>query len=143
MKGELFINGKDAWNEWGVTMGNNFFDAIDAPAPKKEYIKNDSRMEDGVRYADFVPKTASRQFSLHFTIKGVSEADYRKKKNAFIAELEMGTVEMTIPCLDANVVYRLKYLGSGISYGLSRDRKFGTFASKFEEPNPKDRAIST
>ena len=38
MTGELFINEKDAWTTWGVNMGEDFIDAIDAILPMKEYI---------------------------------------------------------------------------------------------------------
>ena len=43
MKGELLINGKDAWTTWGVCMGEGFLDSIDAPVPMKDYIENGSR----------------------------------------------------------------------------------------------------
>ena len=49
MKGELLINGKDAWTTWGVCMGEGFLDSIDAPAPMKDYIENESRLEHGKR----------------------------------------------------------------------------------------------
>ena len=49
MKGELYINGNDAWTTWGVNMGDGFLDAIDAPLPMKDYIENSSRTEHGKR----------------------------------------------------------------------------------------------
>lgn len=44
---ELIINGKDAFQEWGVRMGDNFLDVLNAPVPMKEFIENSSRLEHG------------------------------------------------------------------------------------------------
>lgn len=139
MKGELYINGKDAWTEWGVNMGEGFIDAIDSLAPMKDYIENDSRLEHGKRVLVVNPKVASRDLTLHFTIKGASEADFRSKRKAFEAELYKGSVNINVPVLGTEV-YHLIYLGKSVSYGLSRTRAFCTLSAKFEEPNPMNRA---
>ena len=44
MTGELYINGKDAWTSWGVSMGDGFLDALDAPLQMKDYIESESRL---------------------------------------------------------------------------------------------------
>lgn len=139
MTGELYVNGKDAWTEWGVNMGEGFIDAIDAFAPMKEYIENDSRLEHGKRVLVSNPRVASRELTLHFTIKGNSEADYRVKRKAFEAELQKVKVDINVPVLGEDI-YHLIYLGKSVSYALSRSRIFSTMSSKFEEPNPTDRA---
>lgn len=138
MKGELYINGKDAWTEWGVNMGDGFLDAIDSFAPMKEYIENDSRLEHGKRVLVGSPKVASRDLTLHFTIMGESEADFRAKRKAFEAELRKGKVDVGIPALGSDI-YHLLYLGKSIGYGMSLDRTFCSVSSKFEEPNPTER----
>lgn len=138
MKGELLINGKDAWTEWGMKMGYGFLDAIDAPLPMKEYIENESRLEHGKRIITENAKVDSRNFTLEFTITGSTESDYRAKKKAFESELYKGPMTVQIPKLN-NEVYRLVYLGKSISYGLSLGRCFGKFSAKFEEPNPTNR----
>ena len=38
MTGELIINGKDAYTEWGLSMGDNFLDALGEKAGKKDYL---------------------------------------------------------------------------------------------------------
>lgn len=139
MMGDLIINGKDAYATWGVSMGNGFLDAIDAPLPMKDYIENESRLEHGKRVITTNPKVASRELTLAFTITGDDPSDYRAKKKAFEAELRKGAVTIRIPPLDNNVSYRLVYLGKSISYGLSATRRFSNFSSKFSEPNPMDR----
>lgn len=139
MTGDLIINGKDAWTEWGVNMGEDFIDAIDAFAPMKDYIENDSRLEHGKRVLISNPRVASRELTLHFTIKGNSEADYRAKRKAFEAELQKVKIDINVPVLGEEV-YHLIYLGKSVSYALSRSRTFSTMSSKFEEPNPTNRA---
>lgn len=138
MKGDLYINGKDAWTEWGVNMGDGFLDAIDSFAPMKDYIENDSRLEHGKRVLIGTAKVASRDMTLHFTIMGVSEADFRNKRKAFETELRKGKVDVRIPALGSDI-YHLIYLGKSISYGMSLDRTFCSVSSKFEEPNPTER----
>lgn len=47
---ELIINNKDALKEWGVRMGNSFFDVLGAPVSLKEFIENKSRLEHGKKW---------------------------------------------------------------------------------------------
>ena len=138
MTGELFINGKDAWTTWGVNMGDGFLDAIDAPLQMKEYIENESRLEDGKRVITSNAKIASREITLGFTITGTSEADYRTKKKSFETELRKGDFTVNTPDLGSEM-YHLIYTGKSISYGLSINRCFGHFTMKCEEPNPANR----
>lgn len=139
MTGELYINGKDAWFEWGVNMGEGFLDALDAFVPMKDYIENESRLEHGKRILVSAPRLASRDVTLHFTIKGNDENDYRGKRKAFEDELRKGWVEIEVPALGYDV-YRLVYLGKSVSYAMNLTRNFCTVSAKFEEPNPTDRA---
>lgn len=140
MTGELFINGKDAWIEWGVNMGEGFIDAIDAFVPmKKQVIENNSRLEHGKRVVFTSPRVDSRAITLHFTIKGCNELDCRTKRKSFEAELyKEGFVTVNVPTLGEEK-YKLIYQGKSVIYGLNRSRTFCTFAAKFEEPNPMDR----
>ena len=94
MKGELIINGKDAWDELGVNMGSNFLDEIDGFNEMKDFIENESRLEHGKRVITTNAKVSSRELTLQFTITGNSEKDYRTKKKDFQAELEKGSVKI-------------------------------------------------
>lgn len=140
MTGDLFINNKDAWTTWGVRMGDNFLDVLDGFNEMKEYISDESRKEHGKRIITDNPKVAARDIALQFTIKGKTKSDYRTKKRAFQEELEKGKVEINVPELGTQV-YKLVYTGKSLSYGLSLDRCFGHFSSKFTEADPTDREI--
>ena len=138
MKGDLFINGKDAWVTWGVNMGDGFLDAIDGFAPMKNYIENDSRAEHGKRVIVASPRVAARDLTLQFSVLGTTEADFRTKRKAFEEELMKGKIDVVVTVLGTNV-YRLLYTGKSVSYALSLTRNFCKFSAKFEEPNPADR----
>ena len=138
MTGELYINEKDAYTTWGVNMGEGFLDAIDAPLPMKEYVEDESRLEDGIRIDTGNSKVDSREITLGFTIMGSSETDYRSKKAAFQTELQKGAFTIRIPALGTQK-YKMVYTGKSISYGLSKSRDFGHFTMKCTEPNPADR----
>lgn len=138
MTGELYINGKDAWIEWGVNMGYSFLDTLDSFPTMKGYVENDSRLEHGKRILLSNPRVASREITLHFTIKGKDETDFRTKRKAFETELISGIVAVNVPVLGADV-YKLVYLGKNVTYGLSKTRAFCELAARFEEPNPMDR----
>lgn len=138
MRGDLYINNKDAWKTWGVRMGNNFLDVIDGFNEMKEYVSNESRQEHGKRIVTNNPKVAAREIALSFTIQGKTKSDYRAKRNAFQEELEKGNIKINVPEL-GDQVYKLVYTGKNVSYGRSKNGCFGRMSGKFTEPNPKDR----
>lgn len=138
MKGELIINGVDAYDTWGVSMGKGFLDAIDTFVPMKEYVVNKSRLEDGERILLGTPKVDARDVTLAFTISGVSEVDYRNKRKLFEAELQRGMMQIVVPALGAEM-YKLIYVGKSPSYNMNLARTFAEVSVKFREPNPKDR----
>lgn len=135
---ELIINGKDALTTWGVRMGNGFIDALDTPLTMKEYIENESRAEHGKRVLVVEPRISSRSVTLPFTIEGNSQSDYQTKKKSFESELYKGSIIIQIPD-NSNDVFKLVYKGQCASYGQNKNRNFGKFNAKFEEPNPTDR----
>lgn len=137
MKGDLYINGKDAFTEWGVCMGKGFINAIRSASPMKDFIENESRLEHGKRIIVDNPKVKGREVTLSFTIIGRSKEDYRIKKDAFIKELE--NVNVTLRVSNYPETYKLIYTGKSIVYGESIAHTNGMFSAKFEEPNPKDR----
>ncbi len=135
---DLLINGQDAYVKYGVRMGDGFLDAIGAPAPMKEYIENESRLEHGKRVITVDAKVSSRDVNLEFTIQGATPGDYRAKKTAFLAVLYAGGVTVSIPA-DSPDIYHLVYKGNSPTYAMSRNRCFGKMIVKFEEPNPMRR----
>ena len=138
MKGELFINGKDTFETWGVNMGDGFLESLYSPAPMKEVIENKSRLEHGKRVIFTNPQKDERELTLIFTLMGDSKKDYIDKYKAFITEISAGDVAIKVPALGEEV-YHVYYLRSN-SFAWSIDRTFSKISIKFCEPNPGNRA---
>ena len=137
MRGDLIINGKDAFNTWGVDMGEGFLNSLLTPPPVKDYIENKSRLENGKRVILDNKKDDERDFNLIFTIKGSNQSDYVSKLKAFMTEVSSGSVSINVPAI-GNEVYHVYYKNS-ISFAFSLDRTFSKIAMKVCEPNPSDR----
>lgn len=136
MTGDLFINSKDAYETWGVNMGDDFLESLLTPSPMKAYIENKSRLENGKQVDTTNAKVDERDVQVVITLEGSSQADYLSKYESFVTELYKGLILMKVPALKK--VYRLTYDSSPIkmgNYGLS----FGKFTLKFNEPNPANR----
>lgn len=141
MKVDLRINGSaTVWDDWGLRMGEGFLDALTEPLSIKPYVENESRLEHGKRIVvDSNPKIESRDLELDFTITGVDEDDFRKKRDDFFfSVIYRGNVDIQVPALGSET-YHLVYLGKGGEYGLSPLRNFCHFILKFTEPNPMNR----
>ena len=138
MRGDLIINGQDAYTTWGVSMGDNFIDNIEALASLKDHITKESRMEHGKRVitAPSVMKVASRDVTLQFHIFGNTTEAYMANKKAFQAVLYSGVVNIQIPSR-GDEVYHLLYQGKQVSF--SQSACDGKLSAKFEEPNPMNR----
>ena len=139
MRGQLFINGQDAYTAWGVSMGDNFIDNIETPAALKNYVTNESRLEHGKRVITdiSVMKVASRDITLQFHIFGDTPSKYLQNKKAFQNVLYAGIVDIQIPSR-GNEVYHLLYQGKQVSF--SQTATEGKLSAKFEEPNPINRS---
>lgn len=140
---ELRINGSDTvYQTYGVRMGDGFIDALTEPLSLKDFIENESRLEHGKRIVvGTSPKYQSRELTLDFTVEGSDPADFLAKKNAFLALMYAGSVEIQVP-RDSADTYRLVYLGKGAEYSMNPQRTFCHMVLKFVEPNPADRAAS-
>lgn len=131
---DLIINGKDALQEWGIRMGDNFVSNLLAPAGLKELIENESGLEDGKRVLYTNPRLADREVSLIFTIEGVSKSDFLNKYKSFMTELQKGQVKINVPFLGSDV-YKLTYLKSS-GFAMNTSMTFSKLTVKFNEPNP-------
>lgn len=133
---ELTINGKDALAEFGVQMGDDFLDAIFAPAPTKAFIENKSRLQDGKQVIYNNPKADERDVTLTFNLEGSSQEDYLSKYKKFKVELSKGLVVISVHAL--RETYRLTYQKS-ITFAMNVERTFAKISCKFNEANPSDR----
>lgn len=137
MKGDLLINGKDAFETWGVNMGDNFLNVLLTPPPVKEFIENKSRLEDGKRVLTENQKVDERDIALTFTIQGENQNDYISRYKAFMAEMSSGLVSINVPILGSDIYH--VYYKNATSFAMSLDRTFSKISMKVCEPNPANR----
>lgn len=137
MKGDLLINGKDAFDTWGVNMGDNFLNILLTPPPVKQYCENKSRLEDGKRVILGNKKEDERDMTLTFTIQGASQNDYISKYRAFMIEMSSGLVSINVPALGRDVYH--VYYKNAVSYAMNIERTFSKISMKVCEPNPAER----
>lgn len=137
MERNAFINNKNIWETWGAELMDGSMEALLTPAPLKDYIQNESRLEHGTRIISTPEscKMAEREISIPVLITGTGKSDYLSKYASFVNELISGKIALKVPALGK--VYNLYYLSCGKygSYGECR----GKLMVKLKEPNPADR----
>lgn len=136
---KLLINGNDAKETYGITMGDDFIDTLFAQADMKDYIENTSCLEHGKRVTitNSPKKTARTSLSLIFRIEGTSSEDFQAKKDAFFKVLYNAAVDISVPRRSSEVFHLLYKKAS--SYAQNPQGTFCKVAATFEEPNPNDR----
>lgn len=145
MKGDLLINGQDAY-ELGIAMGDGFIGALQSPSAVKGYIENDDPTKDGKEIllhtmeGESVIRVKDRALTLTFDIFGRTPKERNSRYNAFIAMLHKGLVTIQVPS-ESSDIYRLYYSGTSGSYMLSPCRTTSKLTVKFNEPNPTNRGI--
>lgn len=137
MKGELFINNKDAYDTWGVSLSEGAYTTLLAPPPMKDAIVNESRLYHGKQVYN-IAKVNSRQLTLevHFTAK--SKEDFFNKYLSFCDELNKGELEIKTS-LQPDIVYKFLYISCSqfkqFNLGIAK------FSLKLEEYNPMERTF--
>lgn len=138
MIGELFINGKDAYKEWGISMDDTALSALMTPAPNKEFVENKSRLEHGKRVVATNPKKDERNLTLQINLTAPDKDTFFARYDSFCNELAIGVLEIRTK-YQPEVLYRTIYLScqqfSQFMQGI------GKFVLKLNESNPMNRTI--
>lgn len=136
MEGQLFINNKDAYTTWGISMDTSSLSALMTPAPNKEFIENSSRLEHGKRVITSSPKVDARDITLTINLTAKNEQQFFDRYLSFCSELGTGVLNIKTS-FQPNVVYRMIYLSC--SQFTQFMRGIASFSLKLNEPNPKNR----
>lgn len=136
--GELFINGKDAYTTWGISMDNTSLSSLMTPAPNKEFIENKSRLEHGKRVITSNPRKDERDLTLQINLTASNEDSFFARYDSFCEELETGCLDIRTK-YQPTVMYRTIYLSCQQFSQFMRG--VGKFILKLNEPNPKNRSL--
>ena len=138
MIGELFINGKDAYIEWGISMDDTSLSALMTPPPNKELIENKSRLEHGKHVITDNVKVDERNLTLQINLTAPTKDLFFKKYSSFCNELKSGKLEIKTK-YQPTILYRTIYIScnqfSQFMQGI------GKFTLKLNEPNPENRIL--
>jgi ATP-dependent helicase YprA (DUF1998 family) len=139
MKGDLYINNKDAYATWGISLDETSLSALMTPAPSKPFVENKSRLEHGKQIIANNPKVDERNITLQINLTASNEVLFFARYTSFCQELETGLLYIRTK-YQSDVMYRTVYLScqqfSQFMRGIAK------FSLKLNEPNPKDRNIS-
>ena len=137
-QGELYINGVDAYTEYGMSLESSALSALMTPPPNKELIENKSRLEHGKRVVNSNTKVDERELNLQFHITAKNRTDFFNKYSKLCGLLELGEIEIKTS-YQSDVLYRMNYISctqfSQFRLGMAK------FTLRLNEPNPKNRSV--
>lgn len=137
--GEMIINGKDAYINWGVYMDETCVSVLMTPASNKDYIYNESPLINGKKLAieNEDIKVDSRDLTLNLNFSAAIKESFFDRYNSFcqniLAHGKMNIETKYIP----GVVFKCMY----VSCQQFQEWMFGLakYELKLIEPNPVDR----
>jgi len=141
MTGELKINGKDAFDTWGVSLEDGALATLMTPPAVKSYVTNTSRLGNGERVIVYNPRYDSRDITLEMHLVAKDKADFLTKYVNFCnGALKKGYLYIET-VYQPDVVYHCVYKSctqySQLINGLAK------FSLKLTEPNPANRTAAS
>ena len=137
MKGELYINGQDAWTTWGIGMDSGSLGTLMAPPSLKDFVSNESRLEDGRQYIVTNARVKERELTLRLSLYAPTARLFFDRYVSFCKDvLETGIMNINTK-YQQGVVYHCIY--QSCSQYTQYRGKVAKFALKLIEPNPFDR----
>lgn len=141
IKGQLYINGVDAYKEYGVFMDDTALSTLMTPAPNKEFISNKYRAKDGKHIIKHNPRLDEREITVGFHMTAESEEAFLTNYGRFCEEV-LATGSLLIhTTFQPKVWYRCIYLSCS-QFSQFR-RELASFSLKLNEPDPSDRGVTS
>lgn len=138
-KGQLTINGKDAFTTWGIFLEDTALSALMTPVPNKEFISNKYRSKDGKRFIKHNPRLDERDITLAFCMTAKDSDTFLTNYGNFCKDvLAKGELNISTS-FQPSVVYRCVYLSC--SQFSQFKRELAKFSLKLNEPDPTDRGV--
>lgn len=137
MKGDLTINGKDAYTEWGVSLSQTALTSLMTPPEMKDYIKTTARTEHGSRLIADNAAVAERTVSLDMHMTAEDEEHFIDQYTRFCRVLAEGRLVLQTRW-QPDVVYRTFF--QSCSQYSQLIRGLAKFSLKVIEPDPTNRS---
>lgn len=136
MVGQLIINGKDAYTNWGITLDDTSVSALMTPAPVKEFTENKSRSIDGKQVLVKTPKIDERNIMLSINITAKDRTTFLSRYNSFCQELATGQLNIQT-AFTGGIIYKTLY--KDCRQFEQFNGRIGKFMLSLNEPNPANR----
>lgn len=135
-KGQLKINGYDAFERWGVSLSSGALSSLITPASAKAYVTNKSRLEHGSRVITNNAKMDERQVSLQMHLSAPNATTFFSRYESFCEELAAGNLVIWssyYPDKYFHMVYQ------SCTQFAEYNREMAKFVLKLVEPDPSFR----
>lgn len=136
LKGQLMINGKDAYEVWGISMDDTSLSALMTPPSIKPYITNDDRIKNGKEYLTAPVYVDSRDLTLQLNLTAKDENQFFARYSSFCNVLAKGILDIETS-FQPGIVYHCLY--QSCSQFSQFMRGIGKFVLKITEMNPNNR----
>lgn len=136
--GNLFVNNKDAWLTWGMTLDSKALTALMTPPGMKENIRITSRCMDGSQVIRGNARVASRSVTLTVQISAKTKEAFLARYASFCEELKTGFLDIRTG-YQPGVVYKMEY--NSCSQFSEYVLEAAKFTLKLTENNPNDRSL--
>ncbi|MBD9109668.1 hypothetical protein [Bacteroides nordii] len=137
MKEELIINGENADEKWGISLGESSLSELMTPPANKAFIENESRLQHGKQILVANPKVEARNLTLQLNLTAATKSAFFDKYNLFCKEVLATGVLNIETGYQEEVVYKTIYVScsqfSQFMQGIAK------FSLKLIEPDPSDR----
>ena len=137
MKEKLIINGENADEKWGISLGESSLSELMTPPANKAFIENESRLQNGKQILVANPKVEARNLTLQLNLTAATKSAFFDKYNLFCKEVLATGVLNIETGYQEEVVYKTIYVScsqfSQFMQGIAK------FSLKLIEPDPSDR----
>lgn len=137
MKEKLIINGENADEKWGISLGESSLSELMTPPANKAFIENESRLQHGKQILVANPKVEARNLTLQLNLTAATKSAFFDKYNLFCKEVLATGVLNIETGYQEEVIYKTIYVScsqfSQFMQGIAK------FSLKLIEPDPSDR----
>jgi len=107
--GELFINGQDAYNTWGLSLEDEGLSRLVTPRPHKQPVTNKNVTANGAAVVVGTGYVDERTISLPMHITAPDKATFWARYDAFCQSVLNGTQPITLRSVYKDETFHLYY----------------------------------